>query len=88
MLDVGDLRASVYSVGETTFRIRHPSKLSLPQKGHIPPRQNTASSNEVAESLRSLNYEERFKSQKLQSLEKKMVKKRFGPDSLDSIQPN
>ncbi len=34
---------------ETTFRIRHRSKLSLPHKGHTPPRQNTKGSKEVDE---------------------------------------
>ncbi len=33
----------------TTSRIYHPRKLSLPQKGHMPPRTNTTSSNEVGE---------------------------------------
>ncbi len=37
--------------------------------------------------LRGLNYEEKLKAPKLQSLEKKKDKERFGPDSTNPIQP-
>ncbi len=42
MHDEGDLRTSIKSVS-------HPSKLSLPKKGYIPPRKKTKGNNEVGE---------------------------------------
>ncbi len=51
MPDEGDLRTSIKCVGETTSRIRHPRKLSLPQKVHISPRKNAKGSNEVSEKV-------------------------------------
>ncbi len=87
MPDEGDLRTSIKHVGETTSRLRHPSKLSLPQKDiyHLERIQRAATS--WVKGRRDLNYEERLKVLKLQSIEKK-DKKRFGPDSQDYIQPN
>ncbi len=38
--------------------------------------------------VKGLNHEDRLKELKLQSLEKKKDKKRFGPDSQDHIQQN
>ncbi len=49
MYDEGDLRTSTYCGGETTSRVRHPNKLSLPQKGYTPPKENTVGSNEMSE---------------------------------------
>ncbi len=49
MPDEGDHLTSVERVGGTTYGLLHPSKLSLPQKGHKPPRKNTRGSNEVGE---------------------------------------
>ncbi len=49
MPDKVDLRTSIERVAETTSRIRHPSKLSLPQKGHIESKKNTTGSNGVGE---------------------------------------
>ncbi len=40
MSDEGNVCASIQRVGETTSRIRHISKMSLPQKGHIPSGKN------------------------------------------------
>ncbi len=74
--DEGDLRTSIKCVGESTSRIRHPSKLSLPQKGHIPPRKNTTGSNEVSER----SYEDRLKLQATQITIPR--KRRIGNDSV------
>ncbi len=61
MSDEGDLGTSIQHVGDTKSRTRHPSKLSLPQKGLIQPRWNTKSRNKVVTGLRDRTYEERFK---------------------------
>ncbi len=36
MYGEGDRRMFIQRVGKATFRMRHPSKLFLPQKGHQP----------------------------------------------------
>ncbi len=45
MPDVGNFRASMELVDETTTRIRHPCKLSIPQNGHTPLRKKPTGRN-------------------------------------------
>ncbi len=51
MPNEGNLRTYIYMpqyiVLETASLIHHPSKLSLTQKEHIPPRENSTGSNEL-----------------------------------------
>ncbi len=47
--DKGDFRTSIQCFGATSSRICHPRKLSIPQKGHNPPRKNPKGSSTVGE---------------------------------------
>ncbi len=49
MSDEGDFRIAIQHVRETTSRMRHPGKLPLSQKGHMPPRKNAKDSTKVDE---------------------------------------
>ncbi len=72
MPDEEDLRTSV---GEATSR-----QTGSISKGHISPGKNTKGSGEMGKGLRGINYEERLKALKLQSLEKRRIRN-------DNIQP-
>ncbi len=49
MPDEGDSRNFIQCFSATTSQICQPSKLSLPQKGQKPPRENPKGSNTVGE---------------------------------------
>ncbi len=49
MSDEGDLCTSKQRVGEITSRTRHPDKVFLPQKEHIPCRKNTKGGSRTGE---------------------------------------
>ncbi len=49
MPEEGGLRSSIQRVDKTMSRIHYPSNLSLPQKGHMPPRNNTKSGEKVGD---------------------------------------
>ncbi len=66
----------------------HPNKLALPQKGHIPHKENTARSNEIGERSLSPLFWRETQSTKTTFPRKRKDKKRFVPDSQGYIQPN
>ncbi len=59
--DEGDLRSSIQC-----FRICHPGKFTIPQKGHKLPR--------LVKGIRGFSYEERLKTPKRQPLEKRSLR--------------
>ncbi len=67
----------------TTTRICHPSKLSLPQKGHKPLWKNTMSNNKVGGGSWRPHLWRATQSPKTAAPRKKNVEKWFGPDSQD-----
>ncbi len=72
--DKGDFRTCMLCFGATSPRIRHPSKLSIPQKdiNHLDRIQRTAT--RWVKGLRGLTYEERLQALKLQPLGKRRLR--------------